>query len=56
MSDIARQYPSASLPGLYSGTTASISAGAGLQYPPGQEKASHANKDNAHDYKDDRTR
>jgi len=49
MSDIARQYPPGSEPAKGGGTLA-------VQYPPGQEKASHVNKDVAHDYKDDRTR
>lgn len=49
MSDIARQYPAGSEPAKGGGTLA-------VQYPNGQERASHANKDAAHDYKDDRTR
>ena len=56
MSDIAKQYPPASAPGLISGTAASIAAGAGVPEQAGKEKASHANRDNGHDYKDDRTR
>lgn len=55
-SDIARQYPPASQPGLVSGTTASNTAGAGVSQPAGLERASHANQHNGHDYKDDRTR
>ena len=56
MSDIARQYPPASQPGLVSGTAASNAAGAGVSQPAGLERASHANQHNSHDYKDDRTR
>jgi hypothetical protein len=56
MSDIARQYPPASLPGLYAGTPASNAAGAGLPEAPGQEKATSKNRDLGHDYKDDRSR
>lgn len=55
-SDLARQYPPALQPGLYSGTAASNSAGAGVPQPPGQEKASLVNQHNGHDYKDDRTK
>lgn len=49
MSDIARVYAPGSEPAKGGGTLA-------VQYPPGSEKASHQNKDNAHDYKDDRTK
>lgn len=56
MSDIARQYPPALAPGFISGTAASVAAGAGLPEQAGKEKASHANRDLGHDYKDDRTR
>ena len=55
-SDIARQYPPASTPGLVSGTAAANAAGSGVPQPAGQEKASHVNQHNGHDYKDDRTR
>lgn len=56
MSDIARQYAAASLPGLYSGTTASNTAGAGTVKKNGSELATVKNGDLAHDYKDDRTK
>jgi hypothetical protein len=56
MSDIARQYPSASAPGLYSGSAASNAAGAGLVAQAGKELATSANSDKVHDYRDDRTR
>ena len=49
MSDIARVYPPGTEPAKGGGTLA-------VQYPPGQEKASHINQHNAHDYKDDRTK
>lgn len=49
MSDIARQYPSGS-------ELAKGGQTGGLNYPSGQEKATHANSNLAHDYKDDRTR
>jgi hypothetical protein len=49
MSDVARQYPPGSEPAKGGSTLA-------VQYPPGQEKATHANSNNGHDYKDDRTR
>jgi len=49
MSDVSRQYPPGSEPAKGGGTLA-------VQYPAGQEKASHANRDLAHDYKDDRTK
>lgn len=49
MSDISRQYPPGSEPAK-GGSTLSV------QYPAGTEKASHANRDLAHDYRDDRTR
>lgn len=55
-SDIARQYPPALQPGLYAGTAASNAAGAGVPQPPGLERASHANRDNGHDYKNDLAR
>ena len=56
MSDLARQYSPALQPGLVSGTAASNTAGAGVPQPPGLERASHANRDSGHDYKDDRTK
>jgi hypothetical protein len=56
MSDLARQYPPALAPGLYSGTAAANAAGSGLPEVPGQEKATGKNSSNGHDYKDDRTR
>ena len=49
MSDVARQYP----------TGSELAKGGGLlavQYPAGQEKASHANSNLGRDYKDDRTK
>ena len=49
MSDIARPYPPGQEPAKGGGLLA-------VQYPAGQEKASHVNRDLAHDYKDDRTR
>lgn len=49
MSDIARQYPPGSEPAK-GGSNLSV------QYPAGQEKASHNNSNLAHDYKDDRTK
>lgn len=56
MSDLARQYPPALQPGLYSGSAASNAAGSGMPEVPGQEKATHKNSNSGHDYKDDRTR
>lgn len=56
MSDIARQYPPAAQPGLYSGTAAANAAGSGVPEIPGQEKATSKNSSLGHDYKDDRTR
>jgi hypothetical protein len=49
MSDIARQYPAGQ-------ELAKGGSNLAVQYPAGQEKASHANKDSAHDYRDDRTK
>jgi len=49
MSDIARVYPPGQEP-------AKGNQNLSVQYPPGQEKASHSNRDLAHDYKDDRTK
>jgi hypothetical protein len=56
MSDLARQYPAASAPGLISGTAASNAVGAGVVQVSGKELATSANSDKAHDYKDDRTK
>lgn len=56
MSDIARQYPAASAPGLISGTTASNTAGAGIPAQNGKELAHGGNSSLGHDYKDDRTK
>lgn len=56
MSDIARQYPPALQPGLYSGTAAANAAGSGVTQPAGSERASLANQHSGHDYKDDRTK
>lgn len=56
MSDIARQYPPAQQPGLFSGSAASNAAGGGVPQPAGQERASLANQHSGHDYKDDRTK
>ena len=56
MSDIARVYASGKEPGLIAGTAASIAAGAGLPEVNGKEKASTANGDKGHDYKDDRSK
>lgn len=55
-SDLARQYPPASQPGLYSGTTAANTAGSGTPQPAGKELAHGGNSSLGHDYKDDRTR
>jgi len=49
MSDVSRQYPSGSEPAKGGQT-------GGKPYPNGQELATHANRDLAHDYHDDRTR
>jgi hypothetical protein len=56
MSDLARQYPPALQPGLYSGSAASNAAGSGMPEVSGQEKATHKNRDLSHDYKDDRSK
>jgi hypothetical protein len=56
MSDLARQYPPALQPGLYSGTAAANAAGSGVPQPAGKEIATTANAHNGHDYKDDRSR
>jgi hypothetical protein len=56
MSDIARQYPPATAPGLVSGTAASNAAGAGVPQPAGKELAHGGNSSLGHDYKDDRAR
>jgi hypothetical protein len=56
MSDLARQFPPATAPGLYSGSAASNAAGSGMPEVAGQEKATSKNSHNAHDYKDDRSR
>lgn len=55
-SDLARQYPPASAPGLYSGTAAANAAGSGVPEVSGQEKATGKNGNNGRDYRDDRTR
>lgn len=52
MSDIARQYPPATAPGLISGTTASNAAGAGTAQPNGKELAHNGNRDLGHNYGD----
>jgi hypothetical protein len=49
MSDVARQYPAGS-------ELAKGGSNLSVQYVNGQEKASHSNRDLAHDYKDDRTK
>ena len=51
-SDIARVYPPASVPMLYSGTAAANAAGSGVVQPAGQEKASLVNQHNCHNYGD----
>lgn len=56
MSDLARQYPPAQQPGLYSGTAAANAAGSGVPDISGQEKATGKNGSLGHDYKDDRTK
>lgn len=56
MSDILRPYPPASQPGLYSGSTASNAAGAGVVQPAGKELASLVNQHLGHDYRDDRSK
>jgi len=56
MSDLARQYPPALQPGLYSGTTAANAAGSGIPAQNGKELAHNGNRDLGHDYKDDRTK
>jgi hypothetical protein len=56
MSDLARQYPPAQQPGLYSGTAAANAAGSGVPQPPGKEIATVLNAHSGHDYKDDRAR
>ena len=56
MSDLARQYPPASAPGLYSGTAAANAAGSGFPEQSGREKATGKNGSAGHDYQDDRTR
>lgn len=56
MSDLARVFPPATAPGLYSGSAASNAAGSGMPEVAGKEKASHVNRDSGHDYRDDRTR
>lgn len=52
ISDIAKVYKPGTEPMLYSGTTAANAAGAGVPQPPGQEKASHVNRDSGHNYGD----
>jgi hypothetical protein len=56
MSDLARQYPPALAPGLYSGTTVANAAGSGVPEQPGREKATGKNSSAGHDYGDDRSR
>jgi hypothetical protein len=56
MSDLARQYPPALHPGLYSGTATANAAGSGVPQPPGKELAHGGNSSLGHDYKDDRSR
>jgi hypothetical protein len=51
-SDLARQYPPASQPGLVSGTAASNAAGGGVPQPPGKELAHNGNQHLAHVYAD----
>ena len=47
MSDIARPYPPALQPGLFSGSAASNAAGAGVPQPAGKELASLVNQHTA---------
>jgi hypothetical protein len=56
VSDLARQYPPALLPGLYSGTAAANAAGSGVPAQNGKELAHGGNSNLSHDYKDDRTK
>jgi hypothetical protein len=52
MSDIARQYPPASVPMLYSGTAAANAAGSGVVQPAGKELASLVNQHAGRNYGD----
>jgi hypothetical protein len=56
MSDLARQFPAATAPGLYSGSAVSNAAGSGMPEVAGQEKATGKNSSLSHDYRDDRTK
>lgn len=56
MSDLAKQYPPASQPGLYAGSTASYAAGAGTVKAAALGETSVKNSDLGRDYRDDRTR
>lgn len=56
MSDIARVYAAGKEPGLFSGSTASNAAGAGLPEVSGKEKSVIDTKNLSHDYMDNRTK
>ena len=56
MSDLAKQYPAASAPGLYAGSTASYTAGAGTVKPAALGETSVKNSDLSRNYGDDRTK